>query len=215
MGVVSSLVRRFVINYNVEDRAIKYLEANKHSFKSSPKHPGTISVTDERYEELSSHNPNLDKNVNSLEVVSRTLTKGILPEGMGYVNETTRKFPKKYDGFNPYPMPSKDFGFIVPESVPRGRLVMRQAVELIKSHQKGVSSVDTLSESYCLGKEKTKQVLDYFSLFEVYEGKVWAPMSQQSEHLLDEPVSNERNEEVYAENEYSQRKIALKHLNVK
>ncbi|TNN19233.1 Peptide chain release factor 1 isoform 1 [Schistosoma japonicum] len=214
MGKVLSSVRRFVTSYNLEDRVIKHLEANKHGLKLPPRHPGTVLVTDEHYEELSMQNPKLDKNVNSLEVVSRTLTKGILPEGIEYVDNTTRKFPKKYDGFDPYPVPSKDFGFIVPESVPRGRLAMRQAVELIKSHQKGVSSVDSLSESYFLSEEKIKQILGHFSLFEAYGKQVWVPMSQQSGHLLDAPISNELNdEEAFGRNEYGQRKIALRHLN--
>ncbi|CAH8512039.1 unnamed protein product [Schistosoma bovis] len=218
MGKVMSMARRFIINYNVEERAMKYLEVNKNVFKAPPKHPGTVSVVDERYEKLSAHNPELDKNVNSLGIVAKSLNKGILPEGMEYVSKTTRKLPQKYAGIYPYPPPSEDFGFVVPESVPEGRLTMRQAVKLIATHQKSAADIDSLSELFSLDKEKTKQILDYFSLFEVPDKGIWTPPSmQQSElKLLDEAVSYEQNDlEDLGGNEYIQRKTVLKQLNRK
>ncbi|CAH8509972.1 unnamed protein product [Schistosoma rodhaini] len=217
MGKVMSSARRFILNFNVEDRAMKHLEVNKNVFKAPPKHPGTITIVDERYEKLSAHNPELDKNINSLGIVAKSLNKGILPEGMEYVSKTTRKLPQKYDGISPYPPPSEDFGFIVPESVPEGRLTMRQAIKLISTHQKNVTDVGSLSESFSLDKEKTKQILDYFSLFEVPAKGIWTPPSQQSEQkLLDEAVSDEQNDlENLGGNEYIQRKTVLKQLNTK
>ncbi|CAI2727168.1 unnamed protein product [Schistosoma spindalis] len=206
------------MNYNVEDRAMKYLEVNKNVFKAPPKHPGTILMVDERYEKLSAHNPELDKNVNTLGIVAKSLDKGILPEGMEYVSKTTRKLPQKYYGIYPYPPPSEDFGFIVPESVPEGRLTMRQAVKLIATHQKSVTDVDSLSELFSLDKEKTEQILDYFSLFEVPAQGVWTPpsMQQSEQKLLDEAVSIEENDlENLGGNEYIQRKMVLEQLNRK
>ncbi|CAH8526469.1 unnamed protein product [Schistosoma rodhaini] len=94
MGKVMSSARRLILNFNVEDRAMKHLEVNKNVFKAPPKHPGTITIVDERYEKLSAHNPELDKNVDSLGIVAKSLNKGILPEGTEYVSKTTRKLPQ-------------------------------------------------------------------------------------------------------------------------
>ncbi|CAH8480617.1 unnamed protein product [Schistosoma turkestanicum] len=91
-----SSVRRFIINYNVEDRAMKYLEVNKNSSKAPPKHRGSVFVADEQYDKLSSHNPKLNQNVDSLEIVAKSITKGILPEGIEYVSETARMHALKF-----------------------------------------------------------------------------------------------------------------------
>ncbi|CAH8511808.1 unnamed protein product [Heterobilharzia americana] len=212
MGKVLSSFKRIVYNFDLEDRAIRCLEKNKQVNKAAPKHSGTITMVDERYDELLSHNPTLDANINALKVKEKTLTKGILPDGVEYVHKSTRKLPQKILFFDPYPRLPKDFGFIVPDSVPEGRITMRQAVELIKAYQTGVRSVDNLSESYHLDKDNIENIVNYFSLFAVSSGRLWVPsslISPKEQYLLDEPVSNMSNDEMIGESAYHQRKQTL------
>ncbi|CAH8841409.1 unnamed protein product [Trichobilharzia szidati] len=214
-----SSIKRPFINFDVENRALRHLEKTKDVAKAAPKHPGTAVVVDERYEKLSSHNPKLDADINSFEIKSETITEGILPSGVNYVKNSTRKLPQKVTSFDPYPTPHEEFGFIVPETVPKGKLTMRQAVELMKSYQTGTESADNLSKTYNIDKDKMEHILQHFSLFGVADERIWMPthlLSLPEQKLLSEPVADTPNDnERIGGSAYNQRKDALEGFKTK
>ncbi|VDP95663.1 unnamed protein product [Echinostoma caproni] len=117
---------------------------------ASPKHPNTptIKLDDHSLKQLFTHNPELDRRVDYFDIRSTVVKQNILPEGVDYVRESTRRLPQKVFADNPFPDPIKEFGFVVPEVVPRGRLTMRQAVDLVKAFQTKAATVEQLAETY-------------------------------------------------------------------
>ncbi|TPP63547.1 Peptide chain release factor 1 [Fasciola gigantica] len=195
MGKALSTARRFVRNFDVESRAMKRIEKNKTMAVAAPKHPNsaTPDLDDHSFKQLFTHNPELDHRVDRFDIRSAGIKKGILPEGVDYVPESTRRLPQKVYGTEPFPDPYREFGFVVPEIVPRGRLTMRQAVDLIKAFQTKAATIEQLSETYNVEQEKISAIVDYFVLFTQPSRGLWIspmlmPGISEEIKLLDEPI---------------------------
>ncbi|THD21059.1 putative hormone-regulated proliferation-associated 20 kDa protein short form [Fasciola hepatica] len=195
MGKALSTARRFVRNFDVESRAMKRIEKNKTMAVAAPKHPNsaTPDLDDHSFKQLFTHNPDLDRRVDRFDIRSAGIKKGILPEGVDYVPESTRRLPQKVYGREPFPDPYREFGFVVPEIVPRGRLTMRQAVDLIKAFQTKAATIEQLSETYNVEQEKISAIVDYFVLFTQPSRGLWIspmlmPGISEEIKLLDEPI---------------------------
>ncbi|CAL8098906.1 unnamed protein product [Calicophoron daubneyi] len=220
MGKVMSTVRRFVVNFDVEDRAMKYLEKSKTMARAAPKHPGTKAPELDKttLDTLFSPNRELDRRVDQFRIQSSPVKDGILPEGYDYVKESTRKLPQKTYGEDPRPTLPVDFGFVVPDVIPEGKLTMRQAVNLIKAFQTKQSTIEELAKANHLDEAKVTAIVEHFSLFVVPAKEYWIPQAllkqpeAEDQKLLDEPVEDIKEDEPLGGAAQHDRREALRGL---
>ncbi|TGZ74531.1 hypothetical protein CRM22_000880 [Opisthorchis felineus] len=216
MGQALASVKRFVRNFDVEHRAMKYIEKSSKRAVAAPKHPGTppIQLSHGQLEDLFSHNPELDRRVDKFDITSAPVKDGILPESVNYVKESKRRLPQKVYGQDPFPEPHIDFGFIVPDSVPKGRLTMRQAVNLIKAYQTKQSTIEELALSNNMDRRNVEAIVEHFMLFTVPSAQFWMPPSllsdiAEKQNLLDQPVETTDSDEPLGGSIHEKRRSAL------
>ncbi|BHF59845.1 hypothetical protein SprV_0100280600 [Sparganum proliferum] len=146
MGVAFSAARKAARHWNATHRAIRHLEKSKHVKKPLILNEHLSEIE----KELLERNPELEKRVTSFSIESRGVKDSILPEGFHYVSKSSRKLPQRTDLGSPIPPPFIDFGFAVPDHIPKGKLTMRQAINLVKSHQLKQKSSEELAVEYNL-----------------------------------------------------------------
>ncbi|KAL5111441.1 hypothetical protein TcWFU_001735 [Taenia crassiceps] len=85
---------------------------------------------------------------------------------------------------SPLSPPHVEFGFAVPELIPKGKITMRQAIDMIRSYQLKEKTVPQLADEYGL------DVSMFFSLFERDAFNAWVPPtgSKDKKTLLDTPI---------------------------
>lgn len=91
MGKVYSALARPFKNFNIENRAIKYIEKQKLSLERRGEKD--MTYLDLNYGSLRSQNPQLDNKINQLVIESKVLKKSILPDGVNYVASSNRRLP--------------------------------------------------------------------------------------------------------------------------
>nr|VZI37938.1 unnamed protein product [Spirometra erinaceieuropaei] len=191
MGVAYSAARKAARHWNATHRAIRHLEKSKHVKKPLILNEHLSEIE----KELLERNPELEKRVTSFSIESRGVKDSILPEGFQYVSKSSRKLPQRTDLGNPIPPPFIDFGFAVPDHIPKGKLTMRQAINLVKSHQLKQKSSEELAVEYNLDPNLANSISKYFSLFEREQGQIWVPHSGKTispeKQLLDAPIACE------------------------
>ncbi|CAH8494642.1 unnamed protein product [Dicrocoelium dendriticum] len=219
MGKVVSTIKRAVRNFDVERRAIKYIERSATRPEAAPKHPNTHRPiwSQDAVSKLFQRNPDLDNRVDKLNIRSCPIKKGILPDGTDYVKQSTRRLPQRIEGSDPFPEPHIDYGFVVPESIPTGRITMRQAVNMIKAHQLQENTIDELAQSTTLEKDKVEAIVNHFMLFTIPSKGYWMPPSllpglTESSQLLDKPVEDGPVDEPFGGAARSGRREALRGL---
>uniref|UniRef100_A0A5K3F7D2 RF_PROK_I domain-containing protein n=1 Tax=Mesocestoides corti TaxID=53468 RepID=A0A5K3F7D2_MESCO len=138
-------------------------------------------------------NVSLEKNVLLFDIASQEIKKSILPEGFDYVPKSKRKLPQRFELGSPIPPPHIEFGFAIPECIPKGRITMKQAVDLIKNYQTKSKTISQLAFDHELDVSMVSAVCKYFSLFERDAVNVWVPplTSTEKKELLDTPVYQE------------------------
>ncbi|VDN12078.1 unnamed protein product [Dibothriocephalus latus] len=191
MGVAYSASRKAARHWNATQRAIRHIEKCKPAKK-----PLVLNEQSSELEkELLKRNPELEKRVTSFSIESHGVKDSILPEGFEYVSKSSRKLPQRTDLGNPIPPPFIDFGFAVPDNIPKGKLTMRQAIHLVKSHQLKQKNSEELAAEYNLDSTLVNSISKYFSLFEREEGQIWVPHSEKKtspeKQLLDSPITSE------------------------
>nr|CDS28298.1 Aminotransferase class V pyridoxal phosphate binding site [Hymenolepis microstoma] len=176
MGAAASSAKRAVKNWNATNRAIKHLDKEArmrekavHRSKITPKQQGENHL-------LHAKNDNLEKRVSSFDIKSEGVKKTILPE-VG----------------SPIPDPRIEFGFVIPDVIPKGKITISQAINMIKCYQLNVKTIHQLSEEYDLDPQIVTSICKYFTLFECESARVWVPPSKSTEGktLLDEPIYQE------------------------
>lgn len=198
---------------------MKYIDKSAAQAKAAPKHPNTYRPiwNEDTASKLFSHNPDLDHRVDKLNILSSPIKEGILPDGSDYVKESTRRLPQKIESFDPFPEPHIDFGFVVPESIPTGRITMRQAVNMIKAYQLQENTIDELMQSTTLEKDKVEAILKHFMLFTVPSQGYWMPPGllpelEGSSQLLDKPIEDGPVEDMFGGAAPTGRRVALRGL---
>ncbi|KAL5972012.1 NADH dehydrogenase ubiquinone 1 alpha subcomplex assembly factor 4 [Taenia solium] len=193
MGVAVSSAKRAVRNWNATNRAIRYIDKAENRRKEAS-HGSRVEKPSSQYEKaVFERDARLEERVSSFDIASEGIKKSILPEGFDYVPKSDRKLPQRFELGNPLPPPHMDFGFAVPECTPKGKITMRQAINMIKSYQLREKTVPQLADEYGLDVSMVASVCKYFSLFERDAFDTWVPPtgSKDKKTLLDTPIYQE------------------------
>ncbi|KAM7540450.1 hypothetical protein Aperf_G00000042432 [Anoplocephala perfoliata] len=150
MGAAVSSVKRAVRHWNATNRAIKHLEKEAKFREGASFQPKGVRNLYETNPSLHEKDVSLEKRVSSFNVISEGIKKNILPEGFDYVPNSSRKLPQRFEIGSPIPPPHIEFGFAIPEVIPKGKITMAQAINLVKSHQLNIKTVPQLAEEYSL-----------------------------------------------------------------
>ncbi|CDS38335.1 Aminotransferase class V pyridoxal phosphate binding site [Echinococcus multilocularis] len=190
MGVAVSSAKRAVRNWNATNRAIRYLEKTETKRKAALNGLRVEKNSNEYEMTLVERDAQLEGRVTSFDITSERIKKSILPEGFDYVPKSSRKLPQRFEGGSPLPAPHFDFGFAIPEVIPKGKITMRQAINMIKSYQLREKTVPQLADEYDLDMAS---VCKYFALFERDASNVWVPPTESKDKkaLLDAPIYQE------------------------
>uniref|UniRef100_A0A915EWB8 Prokaryotic-type class I peptide chain release factors domain-containing protein n=1 Tax=Echinococcus canadensis TaxID=519352 RepID=A0A915EWB8_9CEST len=201
MGVVVSSAKRAVRNWNATNRAIRYLEKTETKRKAALSGLRVEKNSNEYEMALVERDAQLEGRVTSFDITNERIKKSILPEGFDYVPKSSRKLPQVYlkcldhrfEGGSPLPPPHIDFGFAIPEVIPKGKITMRQAINMIKSYQLKEKTVPQLADEYDLAVSVVASVCKYFALFERDASNVWVPPTESKDKkaLLDAPIYQE------------------------
>lgn len=191
--VASSLIRRPLKNWNVENRAQRLLDRQDRP-SSAPKHPSSKEYIDtfskehpEILDELTKKDPGLDKRLEGL-VVN--------PEKFGEILSKKKPLPE-----NRTQMPDLEFGYLEPEVIRPGRFTIKQAMEFLGNHYSDPEtySASVIAKEYNLNKDQVGRVLQYFSIFLVQipgqatEHKDMLPESKAfNPRLLNKQVDSEK-----------------------
>ncbi|EUB55547.1 hormone-regulated proliferation-associated protein [Echinococcus granulosus] len=150
MGVAVSSAKRAVRNWNATNRALRYLEKTETKRKADLSGL-RVEKNSNGYEmALVERDAQLEGRVTSFDIISERIKKSILPEGFDYVPKSSRKLPQRFEGGSPLPPPHIDFGFAIPEVIPKGKITMQQAINMIKSYQLKEKTVPQLADEYDL-----------------------------------------------------------------
>nr|CDS23597.1 Aminotransferase class V pyridoxal phosphate binding site [Echinococcus granulosus] len=190
MGVAVSSAKRAVRNWNATNRALRYLEKTETKRKADLSGL-RVEKNSNGYEmALVERDAQLEGRVTSFDIISERIKKSILPEGFDYVPKSSRKLPQRFEGGSPLPPPHIDFGFAIPEVIPKGKITMQQAINMIKSYQLKEKTVPQLADEYDLD---VASVCKYFALFERDACNVWVPPTESKDNkaLLDAPIYQE------------------------
>ncbi|KAK9505125.1 hypothetical protein O3M35_009253 [Rhynocoris fuscipes] len=165
MGKVLSVVNRQVNRFNVENRAHKILERDKPI--PAPRHPSTVkhseqvnSESSEVFKELMRKHEEMDNNLKRVYVKSH-----------GAPNPDLRKPSERARlPANRSTSEESEFGYEEPETVPAGRITLKQALQIITSHKEDMNklSVSNISEKYKISEEDTANLLKYFASFKIH-----------------------------------------------
>lgn len=157
---VSSLIKRPVVNWNVENRAQKFLEKQKRP-EVAPRHPSSKEAIDkfskehpEVLEEQAKKNTNLAKMLEGLVVT---------PEKFGeIISKKKQKLPEDRSK-----VPDHEFGYLEPETIRPGRCTIRQAMQFLGNHYSDPENFNAsvIAKEYNLDKNHVNRVLQYFSVF--------------------------------------------------
>ncbi|VDO04056.1 unnamed protein product [Rodentolepis nana] len=150
MGVAASSAKRAVRNWNATNRAIKRLDKEAKMREKAVNRPKITPKQQGEDNLLHAKNDNLEKRVFSLDIKSEGVKKNILPEGFDYVPNSTRKLPQRFEVGSPIPDPRIEFGFAIPDVIPKGSITISQAINMIKCYQLNIKTIPQLSEEYDL-----------------------------------------------------------------
>ncbi|XP_075214902.1 NADH dehydrogenase [ubiquinone] 1 alpha subcomplex assembly factor 4 isoform X2 [Lycorma delicatula] len=144
MGRPFSSLKREVMNYNIENRASKFISKDKSV--PSPKHPSTVEQTKilkEEYgitiEDVSKKDEKLNKHLRNIYVVS---------EGPALSSESTKALPlNRITDWS-----DMQYGYREPEVIPAGKISLKRALELLSKYHEGGGkwTYDNLAKHYNL-----------------------------------------------------------------
>lgn len=157
--VASSLIKRPVKNWNVENRAQKFLEEQKKP-QMAPRHPSSKEPIEqfskehpEVLEKQARKDSNLDKMLEGLVVT---------PEKFGEITSKKKHLPEDRSK-----VPDLEFGYLEPEAIRPGRCTIRQAMQFLGNHYSDPENFNaaSIAKEYNLDKHQVNRVLQYFSVF--------------------------------------------------
>lgn len=166
MGTIFGRMMRPFINYNVENRAHRVLDANKPV--AAPKHPTTIKLAElqpQTDKMVDRKRADLDERLKQVYVTSKDeRPSGTQAETFG--KETTKKLPQS----RAIPQMESMFGPDEPERIPEGKLTIRQTLELLCRFQSEPDkwTSEALCEEYKLDSATMENVIKYYMAFNLY-----------------------------------------------
>uniref|UniRef100_A0A023FRN7 NADH dehydrogenase [ubiquinone] 1 alpha subcomplex assembly factor 4 n=1 Tax=Amblyomma cajennense TaxID=34607 RepID=A0A023FRN7_AMBCJ len=159
-------VSKPVRDFNIENRVGKVISAAKP--KSAPRHPSDAKHETEM--RLTDASKLLEKREDLLERLRSV--KVVSSDPNAQVQETTP--PPKSE--RPLPQSRttpelRKYGFFEPSVVPRGKLTLRQATQLLADAQNDPAQFtpQALATQYNLSEQDVHSVLKYFGVFNMYE----------------------------------------------
>ena len=172
MGIAVSNTRRALRNWNATNRAIKYLDKTAAKRQTTPSRLNIEESYKELDKSLYEKNIALEQRVMGFDIKSEGVKKSILPEEFDYVPKSTRKLPKviyslilssvfiqRIEIGNPIPPPYVELGFAIPECIPKGKITLKQAINMIKSYQLKDKSVEQLAVDYDLDVQMVRSFM--------------------------------------------------------
>ncbi|XP_077485582.1 NADH dehydrogenase [ubiquinone] 1 alpha subcomplex assembly factor 4 [Amblyomma americanum] len=164
-----------VRNFNIENRVEKVISAAKP--KSAPRHPSAAKHETEMG--LADTSKLLEKREDLLERLRSV--KVVSSDPNAQVQETTppptSERPLPQSRTTPE---QRKYGFFEPSLVPRGKLTLRQATQLLADAQNDPAQFtpQALAAQYNLSEQDVHSVLKYFGVFNMYESSKSTTRSQ-------------------------------------
>ncbi|XP_033122200.1 NADH dehydrogenase [ubiquinone] 1 alpha subcomplex assembly factor 4-like [Anneissia japonica] len=158
---MGNILRRGVQNYNVENRAHRVLDRKP---KAAPKHPGSRDT--QKDSKLPPIETLQKKDVNLLNML-----QGINVDSSGYDPEfeKSKEIGSRLMPTDRQQKPEQTELWENIEHVPKGRLTVQQALELLAKHQRNRNEwpVERLAQEYSLNPIDTQNIVEYFQSFKV------------------------------------------------
>lgn len=154
--IFSSLIKRPLRNFNVDNRAERIIESE--TIRPAPHHrpdlfkkEAVVRETKEQWTEL------LDR-LKSVKVISHD-----------HIKEKMKKDDSKLLPQNKSYVDSPEFGVFDVKSVPHGKISLRQVVEFLNHHHADPNlwNAELIAKEYKLDLTMTEQILRYFSLYNI------------------------------------------------
>jgi len=171
MGKILSSLSRPLRNYNIENRAIKQISKPKPT--PAPRHPSTV-----KHLEATRAAPSSKEFVKIPPEHLERLKKVYVTSEDPVVHASDSESEKKKRPKSKEYLEEPEYGYMEPEVIPKGKLSMRQAVELITRHQSEPErwNADLIAKEYRLDLGITQKVLFYYRAYEL-----WLPPTDRPE----------------------------------
>lgn len=163
--IFSAYVKRPVMNWNIENRAQRYLE--KAEKRTPPRHPSTAAA----FEQLVAEHPEIREAVAKKNEQLAGFLKGMVvnPDRMGEITSGNRKLPEERT------RPQKfEFGYLEPAKIRPGRCSIRQALTFLSEHRTDpdeVGSAESIARRYNLDAKRVNNILTHFGVFDIEKPK--------------------------------------------
>jgi len=165
----SSYVIRPLRNWNIENRAQRYIEKHEEKPAMAPRHLTTKDLIDQ----FTVEHPEIGEQLLKKDQQLANMLKGMVvnPEKLGeIVTKSTEKSHRPLPE-NRSKQTESEFGYLEPEVIRPGRCTIRQALQFLGDHLQdptNVGSATSIAQKYNLDANNVKQVLRYFQVFNVH-----------------------------------------------
>ncbi|KAL3312125.1 hypothetical protein Ciccas_009287 [Cichlidogyrus casuarinus] len=164
MGNIAAKAVRPLKNINLERRVDKYLDVDKHKVSPKPSSYEKPQLNAEQENDLFEKNPELVQGMGEVQIKSLEVTDGVLPSGVTYGIKSKRPLPQKFETGNPFIPPHKEFGFIIPDIIPKGRMTLKQVIAMLKANQVEKKSYAHLADEYGISVQNAEYICTNFKL---------------------------------------------------
>ncbi|XP_064594444.1 protein NDUFAF4 homolog [Liolophura sinensis] len=167
MGKVMSTVTKPIRNFNVENRAMRAMDRQAKAPKAAPRH----ETTKKSYEQLARENPELQEAVKSKNEALHERLLHVRVESTGPPPDqslVSRSLPLTREKSE-----DPEFGYLIPDVIPEGRVSLKQVFEFIGKHQndpKGYTA-QMIADEYKLELNQVQDILRHFQAFHMYVPK--------------------------------------------
>ncbi|XP_014283979.1 protein NDUFAF4 homolog [Halyomorpha halys] len=166
MGKVMSRMNRYWYRFNAENRAQRVISEEKPVV--APRHPSSLKgieqiLSDESYDK--------EKAMNKDVVLNEYLKKVFVVSHDPVVDQRFKKPSEQVRLPTERSTPdSTELGYIEPINVPKGKVTLKQLMELLAQHREHpeVYNVERISDQYRISTENAKNILEYLGVFNIY-----------------------------------------------
>ncbi|XP_062710614.1 protein NDUFAF4 homolog [Aedes albopictus] len=164
MGKVLSIAARQANRFNVESRAEKVISQSKP--KPAPKFQSNLKDLQRVLDE----NPDILQELNKKNVPLDDNLKRVFVTSTDVITEPSRKDPDKPLPLNRTAIEEFEYGHLEPQSIPKGRCTLRQAIEFISKHQTEpeIWTSSKVSAEYAMKEALVSNILKHFKTFELH-----------------------------------------------
>ncbi|XP_067134648.1 protein NDUFAF4 homolog [Centruroides vittatus] len=154
--VFSSLIKRPLRNFNVDNRALKVIESEKP--RPAPRHRPELNKREPVVRESKEQWTGLLDRLKSVKITSYDPVKEESKKDDGKVLPQNKSYVK-----------SSEYGVFEATSVPQGKISLRQVIEFLNKHQTDPNlwNAKLIAKEYKLDLTMTEQILKHFSLYSV------------------------------------------------